>query len=112
MNIQIYGAKNCFDTKKAERYFKERRIKFQSIDLPRFGLSPREFELVRSKVGLEAMINKKAKDYESSFIEYLASDSDKAEKLMDNPSLISTPIVRNGRDITIGYCPDVWKNWE
>ncbi|MBQ2840775.1 MAG: ArsC family transcriptional regulator [Oscillospiraceae bacterium] len=112
MNIQIYGAKNCFDTKKAERYFKERRIKFQSIDLPRFGLSPREFELVRSKVGLEAMINKKAKDFDNSFIEYLASDSDKAEKLMDNPSLISTPIVRNGREITIGYCPDVWKTWE
>ncbi len=112
MNIQIYGAKSCFDTKKAERYFKERRIKFQSIDLPRFGLSPKEFELVKSKTGLDAMINKKAKGYEASFIEYLASDSAKAEKLMGNPELIMTPIVRNGREITIGYCPDVWKNWE
>ncbi len=112
MNIQIYGAKNCFDTKKAERYFKERKIKFQSIDLPRFGLSPREFELVRSKAGLDAMINKKAKGYADSFIDYLASDTAKVEKLMDNPSLISTPIVRNGRDITIGFCPDIWKTWE
>ncbi len=58
------------------------------------------------------MINKKAKGYENSFIEYLASDSDKIEKLMDNPQLIKTPIVRNGREITIGYCPDIWKNWE
>ena len=112
MNIQIYGAKSCFDTKKAERYFKERRIKFQSIDLPRFGLSPKEFELVKSKVGLEAMINKKAKGYSESFIEYLATDSAKIEKLMENPSLIVTPIVRNGREITLGYAPDIWKNWE
>ncbi len=112
MNIQIYGSKSCFDTKKAERYFKERRIKFQLIDLPRFGLSPREFELVKSKVGLDAMINKKAKGYESSFIEYLADDSAKAEKLMENPNLISTPIVRNGKDITIGFMPDIWKTWE
>ncbi len=112
MNIQIYGAKSCFETKKAERYFKERRINFQSIDLPRFGLSPREFELVLSKIGLDEMINKKAKGYENSFIEYLANDSDKIEKLMDNPQFIKTPIVRNGREITIGYNPDVWKTWE
>ena len=112
MNIQIYGAKNCFDTKKAERYFKERRISFQSIDLPRFGLSPREFELVLSKVGLEALINKKAKGCNDSFIEYLATDADKIQKLMDNPNLISTPIVRNGRNITVGFCPEIWKTWE
>ena len=112
MNIQIYGSKNCFDTKKAERYFKERRIKFQAIDLPKFGLSPREFELVKSKVGLEAMINKKAKDYENSFWEYLADDRAKAEKLLEMPSLIVTPIVRNGREITIGYVPETWKTWE
>ncbi len=112
MNIQIYGAKNCFDTKKAERYFKERRIKFQSIDLPRFGLSPKEFELVKSKAGLDDMINKKAKGYDASFIEYLATDSAKAEKLMESPELIMTPIVRNGREITIGYKPEIWKDWE
>lgn len=112
MNIQIYGAKSCFDTKKAERYFKERRIKFQSIDLPRYGLSPKEFELVKSKAGLEAMINAKAKGYDASFIAYLATDSAKAEKLMESPDLIMTPIVRNGREITIGYHPEIWKNWE
>ena len=111
MNIQIYGSKSCFETKKAERYFKERRIPFQSIDLPRYGLSPKEFELVRQKVGLDAMINKKAKGYKDSFIEYLADDFAKEEKLMNNPNLISTPIVRNGREITIGFCPDIWKDW-
>ena len=112
MNIQIYGSKSCFDTKKAERYFKERRINFQSIDLFRFGLSPREFDLVKSVVGLDSMINKKAKGYSASFIEYLADDTAKAEKLFENPDLICTPIVRNGRFVTIGYCPDIWKTWE
>ncbi len=111
MNIQIYGSKSCFDTKKAERYFKERGIKFQSVDLPRFGLSPKEFELVKSKVGLDEMVNKKSKGYEKSFIQYLANESDIADKLFEDPSLIRTPVVRNGREITIGYCPDVWKNW-
>ncbi len=112
MNIQIYGAKNCFDTKKAERYFKERRIKYQLIDLPRYGLSPRELELCISTLGLEAIINKKAKGYESSFIEHLARREDIIDKLLENPSLIKTPIVRNGRQLTLGACPEVWRTWE
>ena len=112
MNIQIYGAKNCFDTKKAERYFKERNIKYQYIDLPRYGLSPRELELVISSLGLDSIINTKAKAYESSFIAHLARREDIIEKLFDNPSLIKTPIVRNGRQLTIGVCPEIWKTWE
>ena len=110
MNIQIFGKSKCFDTKKAERYFKERKIKYQLIDLPRYGMSKREFESVKSVVGLEAMIDEKAKDYD--LLKYLAYDSDRAEKLMEDPSLIKTPIVRNGKKATIGYCPDIWKQWE
>ena len=112
MNIQIYGSGKCFDTKKAERYFKERRIKYQMIDLKRYGLSPREFEAVKAAVGLENMINTKSKDYEASFIAHLAHTQDVIEKLMENPGLLRTPIVRNGRQATVGYCPDVWKEWE
>ncbi len=110
MNIQIFGKSKCFDTKKAERYFKERRIKFQSIDLPQYGISRREFESVRSCVGLEAMIDEKSKDYD--LLKYLAHDADKAEKLLEEPALIKTPIVRNGKKATVGFCPDVWKQWE
>ena len=110
MNIQIFGKSKCFDTKKAERYFKERKIKYQLIDLPRYGMSKREFESVKSVVGLDAMIDEKSKDYD--LLKYLAYDSDRAEKLMDDPTLIKTPIVRNGKKATIGYCPDVWKQWE
>lgn len=110
MNIQIFGKSKCFDTKKAERYFKERKIKYQLIDLPRYGMSKREFESVKSVVGLDAMIDEKSKDYD--LLKYLAYDSDRAEKLMEDPSLIKTPIVRNGKKATVGYCPDVWKLWE
>ncbi|MBQ3054965.1 MAG: ArsC family transcriptional regulator [Oscillospiraceae bacterium] len=112
MNIQIYGTSKCFDTKKAERYFKERRIKFQRIDLAKFGLSPREFDTVRRAVGLDAMINKNSKAYEASFIAHLAYEADIIEKLMETPALLNTPIVRNGKQVTIGYCPDVWATWE
>ena len=110
MNIQIFGKSKCFDTKKAERYFKERNIKFQSIDLPRYGISPRELESVIGSVGLDAVIDLKSK--EADILKYLAYDSDKINKLLENPSLIKTPIVRNGKKATIGYCPDIWKTWE
>ena len=110
MNIQIFGKSKCFDTKKAERYFKERRIKFQSVDLLRYGISPREFDSVRRAVGLENMIDEKARGAE--LIRYLARDEDKIDKLLEDPSLLKTPIVRNGKSATVGYCPDVWKDWE
>ena len=110
MNIQIFGKNKCFDTKKAERWFKERRIKYQLIDVARFGMSRGELNSVRSAVGLEAMIDEKDQDY--PLIQYLASDEAKLEKLFEEPYLIKTPIVRNGKKATVGYQPEVWKGWE
>lgn len=111
MNIQIYGKSKCFDTKKAERYFKERKISFQRIDLPKYGMRPRELETVRAAVGdLEALIDPKHTD--AALVRYLAHEEDKIEKLLENPSLFKTPIVRNGKKATVGYCPEVWKDWE
>jgi len=111
MNIQIYGKSKCFDTKKAERYFKERGIKFQSIDLPRFGMSRGELQNVKKAVGsLETLIDPKASD--AALLQYLAFEADKEEKLLENPKLLRTPIVRNGKQATVGYAPEVWKNWE
>jgi len=110
MNIQIFGKSKCFDKKKAERYFKERRVKFQRIDLIEKGLSRGEFNSVKSAVGLDAMIDNNAHDVE--ILTYLAHDVDKEEKLLENPNFIKTPIVRNGKQATIGYCPEVWKSWE
>ncbi|MBQ6539492.1 MAG: ArsC family transcriptional regulator [Oscillospiraceae bacterium] len=110
MNIQIFGKNKCFDTKKAQRYFKERRVKFQYVDILDYGLSRGEFRSVKSAVGLDSMIDPKAKDAE--ILQYLAYDSDKEEKLLENQQWLRTPIVRNGKKATVGYCPDVWKTWE
>ena len=110
MNIQIYGKSKCFDTKKAERYFKERRIKYQFIDVIKYGMSRGELNSVKNAVGLDAMLNPKAADY--ALVQHLAYEQDKIERLLEDPSLLQTPIVRNGRQATVGYCPDVWKTWE
>lgn len=110
MNIQIFGKSKSFDTKKAERYFKERRIKFQYIDLSRYGMSRGELRSVKSAVGLENMIDEEAPGVE--VLRYMAYDSDREERLFEDPRLIKTPIVRNGKQTTVGYCPEVWRNWE
>ncbi len=113
MNIQIFGTPKCFDTKKAERYFKERNIKVQSINLKIKSLSKGEFNNVLNAVGgLDLLINKDSKKYKESIIEYLGSEEAKIEKLIENPEFLKTPIVRNGKKATIGYCPEVWKEWE
>lgn len=111
MNIQIYGKSKCFDTKKAQRWFQERRVRFQQIDLPKTGLSPRELESVcRAVGGVDALIDPGAKD--AATLQWLAQDSQKVERLLEEPSLLRTPIVRNGKQATVGYCPEVWATWE
>ena len=109
MNIQIFGKPKCFDTKKAERYFKERRIKFQAIDLKKYGISRGELQSVLRSVKLPDLIDPKHPD--AKLLEYLAYDQDKVEKLLEDPSLLKTPIVRNGNQATVGYQPELWKTW-
>jgi Spx/MgsR family transcriptional regulator len=113
MNIQIFGTKKCNDTKKAERFFKERGIKFQFVDLREKGMSKGELTSVASaNGGIMNMINHDAKDKDAiALVQYIA-DEDKLEKLLENQQIIKTPIVRNGKQSTIGYQPDVWKKWE
>lgn len=113
MNIQIFGRPKCFDTKKAERYFKERGIKYQFIDIVKYGMSKGEYNSVKNAVGgMKNLIDEKSKAYEASYCAYLADESAVEEKLMENPAMFRTPIVRNGKKATVGYCPDVWKTWE
>ena len=112
MNIQIFGTKKCNETKKAERYFKERGIKYQFIDMKEKGMSKGEFTAVsNANGGLENLINPDAKDKDTlALVKYIAEE-DKLEKLLENQHIIKTPIVRNGKLSTIGYQPDVWKTW-
>ena len=112
MNIQIFGTKKCNDTKKAERFFKERGIKYQFIDMKEKGMSKGEFNSVAQvNGGLENMVNWDGKDQDTlSLIKYIAEE-DKLQKVLDNPQVIKTPVVRNGKQSTLGYQPDVWKGW-
>lgn len=111
MNIQIFGKNKCFDTKKAQRYFKERGIRFQFIDMAAKGMSKGELNSVLAAVGgIDALLDEKANG--AAVVKYLAYDEDKIEKLLENPKLIQTPVVRNGRQATVGYQPEVWKGWE
>ena len=112
MNIQIFGTKKCNDTKKAERFFKERGIKYQFIDMKEKGMSKGEFTSVaQANGGIENMINPDCKDKDTlALIQYIAEE-DKLEKILENPQVIKTPVVRNGKQSTLGYMPEVWKGW-
>ncbi|MDW7674812.1 MAG: arsenate reductase family protein [Bacillota bacterium] len=111
MGIQIFGTTKCFDTKKAERYFKERNIKYQFIDIYKYGLSKGEFASVKTAVGLINLINQNAGDYKRLNLQHIAGSSVREEILFKNHKLYKTPIVRNGKKATVGYQPEEWKDW-
>lgn len=113
MNIQIFGTKKCNDTKKAERFFKERGIKYQFVDMKEKGMSKGELSSVaQANGGVDEMINPDCKDKDLlALVQYMSGD-DKLEKILENQSLIKTPVVRNGKQSTVGYQPEVWKKWE
>lgn len=113
MNIQIFGKSKCFDTKKAERYFKERRIKFQSIDLVRYGMSGKEFDTVlRAVGGIDNLIDWNSKSQEVTILKYTDDVIAKEDKVFDYPEIMKTPIVRNGKQATVGFCPEIWATWD
>ena len=113
MNIQIFGVSKSADTRKAERFFKERRIKFQSVDLKKYGMSGGEFDSVlRAVGGIDNLIDWDRKSPDLDLIRYLANTADKEDKVFDNQMLIKMPVVRNGKKATVGFCPEVWKTWE
>ena len=112
MNIQIFGTKKCNDTRKAERFFKERGIKYQFIDMKEKGMSKGEFTSVaQANGGLENMINWEGKDQDMKKQKWDIAEEDKLAKVLENPSVIRTPVVRNGKQSTIGYRPEIWKGW-
>lgn len=113
MNIQIFGTAKSFETKKAERWFKERRIPYQFVDMKRYGLSGREFDAVlRAVGGVDKLVDWERKDPDLDLLRYLASDTAKADKVYENQSLIRLPVVRSGKKATVGYAPEIWKQWE
>lgn len=113
MNVQIFGKSKCFDTKKAERWFKERRIKYQYIDLVKYGMSGKEFDSVlRGVGGIDNLIDWNGKSQEITNMRYMDDKVAKEDKVFDDPSLMKTPVVRNGKLATVGFCPEIWSGWE
>ncbi len=111
MNIQIFASKKTFDTQKAERWFKERNIKYQLVDLTRKGLSKGELTALKQAVGLDALIDRDAPEYARLNLAWLGLSPAAEALLLEHPALLRTPIVRNGRLATVGFCPDIWKTW-
>ena len=109
MNIQIFGTLKCQDTRKAQRYFKERRIPFQFVNLAERGLSKGELNSVKGAVGIDNLIDREGKEYARRNLKYLAHDAE--EELLNDPLLYRSPIVRNGNKATVGYTPEAWKEW-
>ena len=110
MNIQIFGTKKCNDTKKAQRFFKERGIKIHFRDLTEKGLSPGELQNISRSVEIEDLLDTESKQYKKRGLQFMVFNTE--EELLEDPLLLKTPIVRNGEEATIGYKPDVWKEWE
>lgn len=109
MNIQIIGTKNCSDTRKAERYFKERRIPFHFRDLNEKGLAKGELDNISRKFSLEELIDREGKQFKKRNMQYMRFNIE--EELLNDSLLLKTPIVRNGSDVSVGYRPEVWKKW-
>ncbi len=113
MSIQIFGTAKSFDTKKAERWFKERRIAYQFVDMKRFGLSGREFDSVlRAVGGVDRLVDWEGKSPDLDLLRYLSDPAQKEDRVFENQDLIRLPVVRNGKQATVGYAPETWKQWE
>lgn len=113
MNLQIFGTKKNSDSRKTERYFKERGIKYQFVDLKEKGLSRGELQSVCQAVGgYENLLDPDCKQKDLVALITYISESSRMEKILENQVVLKQPIVRNGKQATVGYCPDVWKGWE
>ena len=112
VTVQIFGTKKCQDSRKAERWFKERGVKIQLIDLKEKGPSPGELKSIAARVGIENLIDREGARYRDKGLKYAAPTGPRIEQhLLDDPLLLKTPVVRLGKDATVGYQPDTWAGW-
>ncbi len=110
MNIQILGTKKCNETKKAQRFVKERGIKIHFRDLTEKGISPGELQNITRKIDIDDLLDTESKQYKKRGFEFMVFNTE--EELLEDPLLLKTPIVRNSNEATIGYQPDIWKEWK
>jgi arsenate reductase-like glutaredoxin family protein len=111
MNVQIFGRKDCSETRKAERWFRERRISVHFVDLKQKGLAPRELESVAKPIGLENLLDRQSKRFLEKGLAFM-SPARISRVLLEDPLLLRTPIVRNGKEATLGMRPEIWMDWK
>ena len=111
MNIQIYALKKNFDTQKAERFFKERRIPYQMLDLKKHKLGPREMALFARRLGAENLVDRKNPDALSHPVAHTDDAEYIMEALLENPRFLRLPIVRNGEQVAQGADEKTWEAW-
>ena len=111
--VQVFGTKKCSETRKAERFFKERNVRVHSVDLAQKGMSLGELRNVAARVGgMEALIDREGARYVAKGLKYAAPTGPRIEQiLVDDPLLLRTPIVRAGGRATVGFAPEVWTSW-
>jgi len=109
MNLQIMGTKKCRDTQKSERFFKERKIPYHFRDLNEKGLAKGELDNIVSVIPLDELIDKDGQQYKKRNMQFMVFDIE--EELLQDPLLLRTPVIRNGKQVTIGYQPEIWTLW-
>ncbi len=110
MNIQIFGTQKSKDTKKALRFFKERGLKPQFVDLGTGKTAPGELKRFVQKVGLDGLTEKNSKAYEDSGLGYLRlSDDDFLARLLETPALLKQPLLRSGKTVEVGWDEPLWR---
>jgi len=110
MNIQIFGIKKSSDTRKAERYFSDRRILYHFRDLNEKGISKGELENIKQAIPLEELIDKEGKQFQKRNLSFMIYDIE--EELLNDPLLFKMPVVRKGKLATVGYKPEIWNSWK
>jgi arsenate reductase-like glutaredoxin family protein len=112
MEIQIFGVRKSSDTRKALRFFSERRVKTHFVDLNERAASTGELKRFAQKFGIGALIDSESARFQDLGLRHARmSDESWLTKLVDEPMLLKVPLVRNGNQLTIGLDEQTWKSW-
>ena len=111
MAVQIFGLKNSQATRAAERFFRERRVVFQFVDLKRKAMAPAEIKRFMDRFGLAGLLDTVGKVYNDAGLKYLRlTDADLLKRIEQEPGLLRLPLVRSGNRVSIGADEDAWKD--
>jgi len=112
MNVQVFGTKGCFDTRKALRFFKERRIDVHFVDLKQRAASKGELRRFVQKFGADALLDRESKRFRARGLQRAHYSDDRwLEILADEPGILKTPLVRSGKKLTVGHDEESWREW-